>query len=151
METIPHPSLQDSLDYIIKNPHDCYASPEIQNCIDSKLSEYPQKAIQDMHKTQVIIPHSIAHILYHDPQLISYAVEAFYTRDPLSLNYCHEMKIFSPKKESLVTCSIRLSRSSFAKLVSQHMIPLKSFQLPSPESVEYSLAELGMKIVGFFI
>ncbi|CAG8439028.1 13218_t:CDS:10 [Acaulospora colombiana] len=64
------------------------ADDKIQTAVFAKIREYPDKIKQNLHHARCHIPRKIAHLLYHDPQLVSSAVEAFYTRDPIALKVC---------------------------------------------------------------
>lgn len=77
-------SLQRALG-VIRGAAPTEAPKAVQDVISARLAGYPQKAMENMHRAKCYIPHSIAHILHHDPQLVAPAVEAFYLRDPIAM------------------------------------------------------------------
>ncbi|KAI9144712.1 SGT1 protein-domain-containing protein [Paraphysoderma sedebokerense] len=120
------------------------ASEEVQEILQSKVKEYPEAKLGNIHRARCLIPKKIAHLLCHNHQLVSSAVEAFYTRDPLTLRACSKMAVFPPTTS--VPMTVKFSRAMYAQLMSQRFYPPKPFKLPSPNSADYKAAELGMKL-----
>ena len=106
---------------------------------------YPKKLEMHYHHAKIIVPPLIAHILSLNPRLIAPAVEAFYTRDPVSMRACYKMNTFAP--ENTVETVIPFTRTLYAQLVSQNFYPPKSFKPPPMTSPNYKAFDLGMKLV----
>ncbi|CCJ30138.1 unnamed protein product [Pneumocystis jirovecii] len=99
---------------------------------------------KSLHRTRVIVPRPVAHLLHVAPNLIAAATQEFYTRDPVSLKACEKMNMFFPK--DMVSVVVRTTKTLHAQLKGQmfHKHPL--FNLPMPGSLNYEEAIMGMKI-----
>ncbi|ORX85322.1 SGT1-domain-containing protein [Anaeromyces robustus] len=135
--------LSRALDIII-GPGKTEASKEINNAINLKIKEYPQKIESDFHYTKCYIPLKIAHLLYHEPQLISSAINAFYYRGPEGMKACSKMRNFSIDNQ--VMTKVKFTKTLYAQLVSQQFFPPKIYHLPNPNSPNFKSYELGMKL-----
>ncbi|KAI9209446.1 SGT1 protein-domain-containing protein [Polychytrium aggregatum] len=120
------------------------ASVLVDKAISARTQRYPAKAARNTHHASCIVPLKVAHLLYHEPQLVSAAVEAFYLRDPISLKACHKMETFPPATN--VRMTIKFSRLLYAQLLSQQFYPPKPFQLPASSDPSFKAADLGMKL-----
>ncbi|CAG8527388.1 2869_t:CDS:10 [Acaulospora morrowiae] len=126
------------------------ADDEIQTTVFANIRGYPDVIKQNIHHARCHVPRSIAHLLYHNPQLIAPAVEAFYTRDPIALKACQKMEKFPVSTSINVT--VKFTKVLYAQMVGQRFQPPKPFKLPHKTSNEYQAAELGMKLAcGFEI
>ncbi|PVV04762.1 hypothetical protein BB560_000728 [Smittium megazygosporum] len=105
---------------------------------------FPQRMNEMMHNAYCIVPRSIATLLKLDPQLISYSVQSFYTRDPVSLRHCQKMKKFPPK--DLLKTLIKFNKAQYAKVMSQEFKAPAIFSLPDELDASYKASALGMKI-----
>lgn len=75
----PFPTLQETLQ-ILQSGHIKTYHSRIEQPIMQRLAGYPGIANQQMHRARVQVPARVAHVLKHEPQLVSAAVEAFYYR-----------------------------------------------------------------------
>ncbi|KAI8328393.1 SGT1 protein-domain-containing protein [Choanephora cucurbitarum] len=122
------------------------ASHGIQQAIADRTDPYPLAARQEHHRSRILLPSKAAFALLSQPQLITYAIEAFYLRDPIAMKACAAMATFSPS-EGMVETTIRFTKTSYAQAVSQKFYAPKPFRLPSmKEKKKYHAAELGMKV-----
>ncbi len=64
------------------------ASEGIQKIITTRIGNYPQKKIDNLHHVTIMLPPLLATILNEKPSLISVGSLAFYLRDPISLKVC---------------------------------------------------------------
>lgn len=103
-----------------------------------------------MHKVRVRLPVSVAHVLKHEPRLISLAVEGFYDRDIDTMKFASTMERFLErgKAEELVRVSVTMSRAMYAQLVQQRFQAPKCYpEMPGRAEREgFVEAELGMKV-----
>lgn len=152
--------IEESLQYISQYKPACVANKEVQQCIHNKLSIYPAVLKEHILKAKVIVPRDVARILEECPQALSVAVEAFYTRDSLSIKSCQKMANYPPSS-SVVTC-ITLTRPLYAQLMCQKFNAPRPFLMvedlkaiinkPFKFHNEYKWFEMGMKIAcGFEI
>ncbi|KAJ2155913.1 hypothetical protein GGF46_005523 [Coemansia sp. RSA 552] len=111
----------------------------------ARLTDYPEKMAQSMHRARCRLPVNVARAISAEPQLISAAVELFYARDPLQMRACQRMERFPP--EPSTTVSVQFNRIQYAKLASQDIDPPVAFKLPLPSRPEYKASVLGMKVV----
>jgi hypothetical protein len=135
---------------IIQSALQTEASSVIAQTAFRRADCYPFRIREIMHKAQVKIPHRIAHILHHCPQLVAPAIELLYTRDPFSTKVCHRMEHFPPI--DLVDMTVTFTRTLYAQLLN---IPFRApdvFDMPASEHPSYTAHELGMKLAcGFEI
>lgn len=117
---IVNPSLQDAIKFITDHPDESLASKQVQEAIQQKTIRAKQES-ETKHWVKCCIPHKIASILHHCPQMISMAIEALFCRDPIAMRAASKMKYFPPK--DLVKCSVMFTRALYAKL---KYVPLQS-------------------------
>ncbi|KAJ2777976.1 hypothetical protein H4R18_004876 [Coemansia javaensis] len=111
----------------------------------ARLSRYPDKIRESVHRARCKVPVAVARALAAEPQLIAAAAEAFFARDPAQMRACERMEQFPP--EPSATVMVRFNRVQYAKLVSQNGRTPAAFRLPPPDSgAEYRAAVLGMKV-----
>lgn len=150
-------SLSQAVGFIRSKPDRLVHSPLIQTEAFYRLGKYPGQIADSAHNSLVTIPRKLAHIIHSLPKSVSPAVEAFYLRDPLSLQPAFSASAalaFSP--EDLVTTSVRFSKVLFAQLKSQRFEPPTRWQTavreaassPEREDVDRKMARLesGMKL-----
>ncbi|MEQ2201179.1 hypothetical protein XENOCAPTIV_008731 [Xenoophorus captivus] len=89
----------------------------------------------------------IASVLAQRPDLVAPAVSAFYLRDPVDLQACHDFKIFPP--DTRVLTLVTFTRCLYAQLQQQQFTPDRrcGFNLPPPSHPLYKAHDLGMKLV----
>jgi hypothetical protein len=138
---IKTPTLTTCIEAMLSNI-ETEAPRKVQDVIYSKLSE---NSVCQIHKTQILVPLAVGHLLYYDPQLISHCVHAFYTRDPSALKVCQNIDTFKP--ENMIKMTASLTRIMYAQLASGRFPVMTPFTMPDKNSSDYSAADLGMKIV----
>jgi len=124
----------------------------VQEVINNRLADFPDKAKKSLHSTQVYLPAHIVAILNTYPGLISTAVRAFYLRDTLDLKACRAMKYFPP--ESCVKTVITLPRCQYSQLVGQNYKPdhRTGWKIYKATSKDYNAHDIGIKVAcGFEI
>ncbi|KAJ3024050.1 hypothetical protein HKX48_007981, partial [Thoreauomyces humboldtii] len=133
---------------LIRSPMAPTAAPAaILAPITARLSSLPSAALSTTrHRALAHIPRSLARILRYDPQLISPAVEAFYTRDPIALKACQRMETFTPGRDD-VDVVVTMNRVMFAQLKGQRFHPPKGFRMPGIKDKDWGVWDIGMKIV----
>ncbi|OZJ04350.1 hypothetical protein BZG36_02361 [Bifiguratus adelaidae] len=121
------------------------AAPNIQRAAFQRPMKYPAALQDHHHKAFATVPIPVAYLLQQDPSLIAPAIEAFYTRDALTMQASTRMSKFPPSPST--TALITFTKPLYAQLVSQKFYPPKLFTLP-PRSTGtlYKRAELGMKV-----
>jgi hypothetical protein len=141
-------SLSDSFSLIQQDPKAGLLSDNIQAALGKRCNF--ERLKKQIHKAKVIIPHLAAHILTLYPALISPAVEAFYTRDPVSTKPIAKMEKFSPTSNLTMTASFTKIR--YSQLKCANFVAPAVFNLPPVHDPGYQAAELGMKLTcGFEI
>ncbi|KAF0492700.1 SGT1-domain-containing protein [Gigaspora margarita] len=138
-------SVEKAVQLVRNDVVDTKADSKVQQTVFSRTLGYPEKVNQNFHSARCYIPKAIAHVLYHNPQLVAPAVEAFYTRDPIALKACRKMQKFPPYTS--ITVSVKFTKTLYAQLVSQRFNAPKSFIMPMSTSKKYPAAELGMKLL----
>ncbi|KAL2333434.1 hypothetical protein Fmac_014647 [Flemingia macrophylla] len=140
-KSLPNPSLLDSFSFISSSQS--LASDPIQRAIQNCIRDYPHRAQKNMHR----VPVSVAHLLRHEPRLISLAVDAFYDRDIDTIKFVGAMERFLErgKAEELVRISVTMSRAMYAQLVQQRFQDPKCYPEMSGRSEREAFveAELG--------
>ncbi|KAF9924143.1 hypothetical protein FBU30_005837 [Linnemannia zychae] len=123
------PKLQDALDLIRSNTStsttgsahiSTLANPTIQQAAFAPLSVKSQdrlsfvqwKIREQRHYVRCQIPVRIAQILKARPELVTRAVEAFYTRDALAMATCSRMTKFLPPLTSSLSTNTETSSTS---------------------------------------
>ncbi|KTW27766.1 hypothetical protein T552_02206 [Pneumocystis carinii B80] len=106
-----------------------------------RIKGYPEKMKENLHRTQVIVPRKIAHILHTEPNLISAAIHEFCQRDPISFKVCEKMKYFYP--EDMVSVVIKMTKTLYAQLKGQLFEKHPLFNLSGSD---YDQNVMGMKI-----
>ncbi|KAJ0242038.1 Protein ecdysoneless [Hirschfeldia incana] len=148
---LPDPSLLASLRFLASRGREgeSRASDPVQSALKNRVSGYPERAWRSMHRVRVRLPASVAHVLRHEPFLISLAVEGFYDRDVDSMKHAGKMeKFLSKEEEGHVLVLVKMSRAMYAQLVQQKFQAPSCYPMPSVSSDReaYAEAELGMKI-----
>ena len=102
-----------------------------------------------LHFAHCYVPAPVAHVMSHDPQLVSAAVHALCDRDPIDMQACRRMNYFSPHKHSSVLTGVKFTRCLYAKLLNQRFsCPRNSgFTMPPSSSQQHAACEMGMKLV----
>ncbi|OAJ36600.1 hypothetical protein BDEG_20759 [Batrachochytrium dendrobatidis JEL423] len=126
------------------------ASASIQAAIESRIGIFPAGISTQKHRSNVQVPLKVAQLLIQNPQLISSAVNAFITRDPISMRPCQTMSVFDPA--TAVEMTATFTKIMYSQLMCQRFYPPSKFRLPLQSSSEFPAYELGMKLTcGFEI
>lgn len=145
-------TISEALCHIRQHKLQTLASVEIQSSIKSKLGGYPQKTKDNLHRTNLFVPASIAVILKHKPNLIAPAVQAFCNRDPADIKACNAMKYFPP--ENRVKAQVSFTKCLYAMMTHSKYVPDRrtGWNLPPINSPQYRSNILGVKVAcGFEI
>ncbi|ODQ53514.1 SGT1-domain-containing protein [Saitoella complicata NRRL Y-17804] len=114
----------------------------------SRTKDYPAEARDHLHRARITVPRSLAQILHTNPKLIAPAIDAFYTRDAVSLAACSRMTLFSPDDSVIITA--RFTKTLYAQIRGQRFDPPRPFVnagvMPRPGRPGYEEAETGMKV-----
>ncbi|XP_078430584.1 suppressor-like protein [Wolffia australiana] len=146
-----NPSLREALAALESGKIQTAAPEEVQQALNRRISDYPERARRNTHRTRVRVPLAVAQVLKFEPAMISLAVEGFYDRDIDSMKHAAKMRRFlfgeGGAVDMVQTC-VAMSRAMFAQLVRQRFSAPKCYPMPSREqgNVLYAEAELGMKI-----
>lgn len=146
------PLIPEAIKVIRSYPYETKSTPEIQGAITHRIGGYPEKIFESHHRTKCYVPAAVAALLEHEPNLISAAVNAFYSRDPLDMRACRAMKYFPP--ENRVTKVVTMTRCMYGQLMGQKYNPDKriGWDMPPLNSIKFKSFDLGMKIAcGFEI
>jgi hypothetical protein len=121
------------------------AAQPIQRALQTRIGQYPAKAVENLHHARALLPESAAKVLLASPTLIAPAVAAFYERDPIDMRACAKMELFSPATR--VAAPVTLTRLMYAQLKSQVFQAGKLFgSPPSSAASDVGAHDLGVKI-----
>ncbi|GAM41215.1 hypothetical protein TCE0_042f14176 [Talaromyces pinophilus] len=144
-------TLEESLKIASNETGRLLRSSSIEEEAFYRLRKYPEQIRENLHCALVTIPRKVAYLLHQKPAYISAAVEAFYTRDPISLRTLRargkDDLLFPPS--DFVTVSVRFTRVGYAQVKSQDFPAPTSWaqSMPPPTDVEkFIRAETGMKV-----
>lgn len=126
------------------------ASPQIQNSIQNRISGYPQKVADNLHRVNLYLPIGIAAILKTKPNLIAPAILAFCNRDTIDMKACRAMKYFPP--ENRVYTNVTFTRCLYAMLSHSKYTPDRKtgWNLPSPNDTKFKSHNLGVRVASGF-
>ncbi len=93
----PSPTTSEALQIIRSEDLNTLARQGVQQAIGRRISGYPAKAEQDMHRARSMVPAAVAHVLQSDPQLVAPAVERFHYRDVDDMKAAARLRAFPPK------------------------------------------------------
>ena len=119
-------------------------SAETQRTLRKRLDAFPERMRENRHDAFAMLPASVAHVLHHDPQLVSAAIHSFRTRDPVGLRAAAKMVNFAPEK--FTPALVRMSRCLFSQVSREHFEAPKCYPMPTKSSDEFKAYEIGMKI-----
>ncbi|GAB0094619.1 Protein ecdysoneless [Sergentomyia squamirostris] len=142
----------DALRRIQENPSQYWVSRDIDNCISCRISGYPGKLRENLHRAIAFVPVGVAALLRHKPTLIASAIREFCSRDSVDLKVCRAMRFFPP--ENRVRTHVTFTKCLYAMLMHSNYVPDRrtGWNLPSVASKEFKEHSLGMKIAcGFEI
>ncbi|KAJ1325604.1 SGT1-like protein [Microdochium nivale] len=127
-----------------------------------RLKKYPQQIIDALHCSVLTVPRKLAYMINLRPTVIAAAVEAFYTRNPVSMKAlvsAHADAHFPP--EDLVSVSVKFTKVLFAQMKSQQFAVPSSWtkviqtaetkaELDETAKRELDRLEMGMKLTSGF-
>lgn len=144
--------ISEAIQKIRQSPTLYRVSEKIEKCVMERISDYPEKIYESLHRTTVYVPLGVATLLKHNPSLISAACRAFCNRDVLDLKACRAMRYFPP--ENRVYTSVVFTKCLYAMLLHSNYVPDKrtGWHLPPNNDQLYKSHNLGIKIAcGFEI
>ena len=99
----------------------------VQTVIETKLAAVPAAVMASTHVARVWVPLRLARLLTGAPDLVAYAVAAFYARDASESRAAARMRVFQwGGGLPLVPLSLRLSRYQFSQLAQSQYHPPKA-------------------------
>ncbi|EMR08336.1 hypothetical protein PNEG_03176 [Pneumocystis murina B123] len=134
-------TLSEGLFFLRNKPEQLIHDEKVEKEAFRRIKGYPEKIKENLHRTQVIVPRKIAHILHTEPNLISAAIHEFCQRDPISFKVCEKMKYFYP--EDMVSVVIKMTKTLYAQLKGQSFEKHPLFDLSGSK---YDQNVMGMKI-----
>ena len=145
------PALHEALDLIRNISIKTEARDLVQNQICSRIQPFESFKDYNIHRSACVLPKKAALCLAAQPKLIAAAVEAFYSRDPISERYLKKMQYFDPSET--VEISVKFTRMMYAQLISQKFKPSKKYmQEVKKYDADIKKYDLGSKIAcGFEI
>ena len=121
------------------------AGKSIHDAVQSRISAYPERARELMHRSVAVLPARLAHVLCCDPQSVAAGVETFHYRDVYDAQTAQEMKYFPP--ENMVRVNVMFNRCLYAQIALQDYSPPKNWPpLPLPSHPDHSEMLLGVKL-----
>ncbi|CAG2168910.1 unnamed protein product [Oppiella nova] len=144
------PTIREAIAYIRQNPDTTRSHDLIQKSILKRIDCFPKRIREHQHRVHCYVPIGVAALLKQRPSLISWAVNAFYSRTPDDLKACQAMKYFPP--ECRVMRCLTITRCLYAQLMSQQYSPdaRVGWDLPPNNSRDYKSHDLGVKIASGF-
>ncbi len=149
------PSLPEAISFVRDETKETQVAASIQTVIESKIAHFSQASDDQLHKVNVQLPYKLARYLQACPQLISFAVESFYTRDPISLKSLKNLK-FPFETTQLVT--VKMTKTLYAQLISQkwnvpeYYLSFKdNKKFDNKEEIREKSIDLGLKIASSFL
>lgn len=120
-------SLAEAAAVIKRCPDTLYHSQALDDDVFDRLRKYPNHLETSSHYTRLVIPRKIAYILHDRPRAIAPAVEAFVSRDPLTMKHTFDLArsgipLHFPPSD-LVVVSVRFTRVMYAQLRGQRFTP----------------------------
>eukprot|EP01134_Creolimax_fragrantissima_P007973 CFRG7973T1 len=121
------------------------ATDNVQRLFSKRIIASSETTKSSNHVAHAYLPAGIRAILEVDPQLVSEAVEAICTSDPLEMRACKKMDMFSPLAS--VYCNVVFSRCLYAQLChTKFVIPKVFGPEPSNNSPRHEPYILGAKL-----
>lgn len=109
--------LDEAILKIANSPELTQAAHSIEQAILSRIGKYPDKLLENIHRTIVKVPSTLATILTLQPSLISPIVDAYCNHDSVDVKAC--------KKIDYVDCvdvEVRFTKFLYASLVHSKLI-----------------------------
>ncbi|KAJ1980541.1 hypothetical protein H4R34_002412 [Dimargaris verticillata] len=140
-------SVQQALTALRDHPQASVGNTSAQAKVFERIAQGPAVIhTANCHRTRCCVPRAVAHLLFHQPQLIAPAVEAFYLREPVGLAATRAMQQFPPGDSVLTT--VRWTRTMYAQVRSQTFVAPHVFETAFASCPQYMAREkeLGMKL-----
>lgn len=121
-------SLEEAVRVLQTNTRFVEHYAEIEKEAFYRLNKYPQQITDSLHFSVLAIPRKLAVLIHSRPSIVAPAIEAFSTRNPVSLEPLHQHSAhtrFPP--DDLVHVSIKFTKVLFAQLKSQQCTPFLSW------------------------
>ncbi|KAL8846360.1 MAG: hypothetical protein Q9221_008539 [Calogaya cf. arnoldii] len=114
-------TVDDALKFIRDRRTDFLYIPAIESKAFYRLRNYPAQIKDSLHQGLIAIPRKLAYVLHERAAYISFAVEAFYLRDPIALRplqFPKASELWFPP-EDFVIVSTKFTKAGFAQLKGQ--------------------------------
>lgn len=139
-------SLEESLNFIRRNPTRTVANDQIQRCIQEKVERF-KDGKQDLHHCRVVLPHRIASSLQKFPQIVSRWLIEYYMREPAKLQHaCDLSRACIGGNLDMKSIRVAFTRTQFAQLLCQQIHPPKGYPMPAEDSLDYLAYSVGLKL-----
>lgn len=128
------------------------ASDAIQNSVRNRVSGYPARIADNLHRSALYVPTAVAQLLRQNPGLIAPSVLAFCNRDALDAKVCRAMKYFPP--ENRVYARVTFTKCLYAMLANSHYQPDRKtgWNLPPIGDARFKSHNFGLRVAcGFEI
>ncbi|KAL8746700.1 MAG: hypothetical protein Q9190_001324 [Brigantiaea leucoxantha] len=152
---LQHVTLKSALHFIRADCVKLVHSSSLETEAFFRLQKYPSYIEESMQRALALVPRKLAHILHGNPRYVSAAVEAFYVRDPVSLQSLQtsdSSKLLFPPAD-LVIVSVAFPKIGYAQLKTQEFVAPPSWK-NKIEDLTNSMAkgqiDLGMKVTSGF-
>lgn len=158
-KTVPRPlATADARQFILHSQSDMIHSSRMEEEAFRRLRNYPKQISKNLHRAIITIPRIIALILHEHPEYISPITEAFYLRDPISMQWLDAKKPgqhladerLLSLPEDLVDVQVKFTRVGYAQLKSQEFTaPLgwaTVLRTRGADQLASARAEMGMKV-----
>jgi hypothetical protein len=97
-------SLSEAVEFLSQcTPESLLRDKNIEKEAMERMKGYPEKAATQRHRARVVVPRVVAGLLRERPDAVAAAVEAFYVRDPISLQAVKRPKKMVPWKDPVET------------------------------------------------
>ncbi|XP_026762688.2 protein ecdysoneless homolog [Galleria mellonella] len=110
-------NVSDAIKIITNETEQTRVSSEIHQSILNRISEYPQKIKENLHRTVVTLPLDIAALLILKPSLISAIVNAYCSHDMIDVQVCKNIQF-----DNCVTTEITFTKCLYAMLIHSKLI-----------------------------
>ncbi|XP_077491205.1 ecdysoneless cell cycle regulator [Amblyomma americanum] len=122
------------------------AAPAVQKSLAARYHDAPTRHRANQHRAHCYLPAAAVALLQRDPTLLSPAVGAFVSRDPLDVRVLRAMRHFPP--ETCVMAEVRFTRTLYAQLRQQRFVPDRrvGWHLPPPHAPEFVAHDIGLKL-----
>ncbi|KAM3966334.1 ecdysoneless cell cycle regulator [Aphomia sociella] len=107
----------DALKIVTSQIEETKASPNIHRAILSRISSYPERITENLHRAVVTLPLDVAALLKSEPSLISSIVNAYCSHDMIDAQACKSLKL-----DNCVTVEVNFTKCLYAMLTHSKLI-----------------------------